>query len=44
MEWDAYRTEEMEKLGFKVIRFRNEEIIREIEQILKTIQEYLTGT
>lgn len=43
MELDAYRTEELEKIGFKVIRFRNEDIIIEIEQILKTIQEYLNG-
>ena len=39
MEWDAYRTEELEKLGFKVLRFRNENIISEIDQVLKTIQE-----
>ena len=39
MEWDAYRTEELEKLGFKVLRFRNEDIISEIDQVLKTIQE-----
>ncbi|MBQ9523692.1 MAG: endonuclease domain-containing protein [Bacteroidaceae bacterium] len=39
MEWDAYRTEELEKMGFKVLRFRNENIISEIDQVLKTIQE-----
>ena len=44
MEWDAYRTEELEKVGFKVIRFRNENIIIEIENVLKTIQDYLDGT
>ncbi|MBQ5938212.1 MAG: endonuclease domain-containing protein [Bacteroidaceae bacterium] len=41
MELDAYRTEDLEKLGFKVLRFRNEEIIIEIEQVLKTIQDYI---
>ena len=41
MEWDAYRTEELEKMGFKVLRFRNENIISEIDQVLKTIQENL---
>ena len=41
MEWDAYRTEELEKLGFKVLRFRNENITLEIDQVLKTIQENL---
>ena len=41
MEWDAYRTEELEKYGFKVIRFRNESIIYEIEKVLKIIQDCL---
>jgi very-short-patch-repair endonuclease len=41
MEWDAYRTEELEKLGFRVLRFRNESIIMEIENVLKIIQECL---
>ncbi len=41
MELDAYRKEDLEKLGFKVLRFRNEEIIIEIEQVLKTIQDYI---
>ena len=41
MELDAYRTEDLEKLGFKVLRFRNEEIIIETEQVLKTIQDYI---
>ena len=43
MELDAYRTEDLEKLGFKVLRFRNENIIIEIEKVLKTIQDYITG-
>ena len=41
MECDAYRTEELEKLGFRVLRFRNESIIMEIENVLKIIQECL---
>ena len=43
MELDAYRTEDLEKLGFKVLRFKNENIIIEIEQVLKTIQDYING-
>ena len=43
MELDAYRTEDLEKLGFKVLRFRNENIIIEIEKVLKTIQDYING-
>ena len=41
MVQDAYRTEELEKAGFKVLRFRNEDVIRNIEQVLNTIQEYI---
>jgi len=41
MVQDAYRTEELEKTGFKVLRFRNEDVIRNIEQVLNTIQEYI---
>lgn len=37
MDWDAYRTEELEKLGFKVIRFKNEEILFEPEKVLDRI-------
>ena len=43
MELDAYRTEDLEKLGFKVLRFRNENVIRDIELVLKTIQVYIDG-
>ena len=43
MELDAYRTEDLEKLGFKVLRFRNENVIRDIELVLKTIQVYING-
>ena len=42
-ELDAYRTEDLEKLGFKVLRFRNENVIRDIELVLKTIQVYIDG-
>ena len=31
----------LEKAGFKVLRFRNEDVIRNIEQVLNTIQEYI---
>ena len=43
MELDAYRTEDLEKLGFKVLRFRNENVIRDIELVLKKIQDYING-
>lgn len=37
MEKDFYRTEELEKLGFKIIRFNNDEIIGNIDEVVETI-------
>lgn len=37
MEWDAYRTENLESFGFKVIRFTNEAVLFEIEKVIDTI-------
>ena len=41
MDADAYRTEELERFGFRVLRFTNEEVISKIEEVLKTIKESL---
>ena len=41
MQNDIYRTEELEKLGFVVLRFRNEEVLFEIENTLNKIEEYI---
>jgi len=43
MVLDAYRTEDLKKLGFKVLRFRNENVIRDIELVIKKIQDYING-
>lgn len=37
MEWDAYRTEDLERYGFKVIRFTNEEVLFNINMVVDKI-------
>lgn len=37
MQWDAYRTEDLKALGYKVIRFNNEEILFEPEKVIDKI-------
>lgn len=41
-EYDKGRTTELEELGLKVIRFRNEEIFDGIDDVLKMISQYLS--
>lgn len=41
-EDDAVRTENLQKLGFTVIRFTNEEVLFDIDQTLATIEQQLT--
>jgi leucyl-tRNA synthetase len=41
-EYDDVRTSEIETLGFKVIRFTNEEVLANIDNVIKTIKEELT--
>lgn len=38
---DAMRTERLERLGYKVIRFRNEEVIASPTTVINTIRENL---
>ncbi len=40
-EQDEARTEILNENGFKVIRFRNEEVLGDIDNVLTTIQKYL---
>lgn len=40
-EDDRIRTCRIESLGYKVIRFRNEEIYNSLNNVLKEIQEYI---
>ena len=41
IESDIYRTEELERLGFRVLRFTNEKVICETNEVIKTSQESL---
>ena len=38
MESDAYRTEELEQFGFRVLRFTNEEVIFDTEKVINKIK------
>ena len=37
MEWDAYRTEDLEKFGFKIIRFTNEDVLNNPDMVTDRI-------
>ena len=43
-QYDAYRTEALNGLGIKVMRFQNEQILRQLSGVLKTIKDYLNNT
>ena len=38
-EYDIYRTEELERFGFRVLRFTNEEVIYETQKVIRKIKE-----
>lgn len=41
-EYDRFRTHELEEMGLKVIRFRNEEVLGDISRVLVEIRMHLT--
>ncbi len=43
-EYDAGRTHTLQELGYKVLRFSNEEVLNQVNTVLTTIQEHLTQT
>ena len=43
-EYDLGRTFELEEFGLKVIRFRNEEVLDRLEEVLNRISKYLAPT
>ena len=43
VEADLYRTTQLQKLGYEVIRFKNEEVIANIEKVLETIEHKLNS-
>ena len=42
-QYDEGRTERLESIGFKVIRFTNNEIILQTDQVIDTIKNVLNG-
>ena len=42
-ENDKQREEELERMGYHVIRFSNEMILNEIETVLNEIEDYFNG-
>lgn len=43
VEHDSLRDEYLSKLGYKTIRFKNEELFSEIGIVLETIKKYING-
>ena len=43
IEKDEFRTERLKDLGFSVIRFKNEDILRDISNVLNIIKDYLNN-
>ena len=41
-EYDGGRTHELEKIGFSIVRFTNEEVLHDTANVLKKIAEHLT--
>ena len=41
IEYDAYRTECLEQYGYKVIRFKNENVLMDINNVIKEIKKEL---
>ena len=41
MEKDEHRTEHLERMGFSVLRFSNEAVLTDIENVLETIRQEL---
>jgi len=42
IEYDENRTGELERFGIKVIRFKNEEIMNDLEQVISNIKTIIT--
>lgn len=43
MEYDVYRTEALERLGYKVMRFKNEEVLFDTVNVVNTIIDELNN-
>jgi leucyl-tRNA synthetase len=40
IEYDEMRTEILEEMGYKLIRFRNEEVIAKLESVLLKLEQF----
>ena len=40
-EYDSLRTYILNNLGYKIIRFRNEDILNDINKVIKELESYL---
>ena len=40
-EYDELRTEDIKEYGIEVIRFKNEEVLNEIDKVVKKIKEVI---
>ena len=43
-DYDAFRTDILADMGFTVLRFKNEDILHDIENVLKKIEDYLPSS
>ncbi len=43
-QYDAYRTEALNGIGIQVVRFRNEEVVNNLPQVLTRIKSFLKNT
>jgi very-short-patch-repair endonuclease len=43
-EYDKIRTEDLNNLGLKVIRFKNKEVMESIDKVLEEIKYHLSGS
>jgi cyclase len=41
-EYDQFRTTDLAQIGIKVLRFTNNEVLKELEKVLKQINDFLT--
>lgn len=41
-EYDRVRDDILEKLGYKVLRFKNEEVLKDTKKVLETIKSHLS--
>lgn len=43
VEYDIGRTEELNEFGIRVIRFKNEEVMSNLKNVIEEIKKFLSG-